>query len=280
MTRAEAIARAVARLRLTSESPRQDAEWLMARHAGYTRAQLFARLDEPLPASEARGFEADIERRARGEPVAYLLGEQGFWTLRLAVSPAVLVPRPETELLVEWALALMPPASPLAVADLGTGSGAIALALASERPRARLTAVEFSPEALAVARGNGERLRLTVAWVEADFIEWLHADGPPQQLILSNPPYVAAGDPHLHALRHEPLIALSDGHDGLNALRSLVAAAPQRLPAGGHLLLEHGFDQGEAVRKLFQERGFTAVETRRDLAGQERATGGCWPGAS
>jgi release factor glutamine methyltransferase len=278
MTRAEAIAQAIERLRAVSDSPRQDAEWLLARRAGYSRAQLFARLDEPLPPSEAQAFETDIARRARGEPVAYLLGEQGFWTLSLTVTPAVLIPRPETELLVEWALALCPPEAAPAVADLGTGSGAIALALASERPRARITAVDLSREARAVARANGERLGLPVTWVEADFAEWLTGGGPPQDLILSNPPYVAAGDPHLPALRHEPLIALTDGHDGLNALRALIAAAPLLLRAEGHLLLEHGRDQAEAVRRLFGEAGFERIETRRDLAGLERATGGRWPG--
>lgn len=276
MTRAQAIAQAIERLRPVSDSPRQDAEWLLGHRAGYSRAQLFARLDEPLPADEARAFASDLERRARGEPVPYILGEQGFWTLSLQVTPAVLVPRPETELLVEWALSLLPTDRPCRVADLGTGSGAIALALASERSAWAITGVDLSAEALAVARDNGERLGLSVDWVEADFEEWLDAEGPRQDLILSNPPYVAAGDPHLLALRHEPLMALSDGHDGLNALRRLVAAAPRRLGSGAHLLLEHGYDQGAAVRQLFLDGGYEAVETRQDLGGRERATGGCY----
>ncbi len=274
---AHAIADASARLQAVSDSPRQDAEILLSHELGYSRTQLFTRLNEPLKAVDASRFDAQIARRAKGEPVAYLLGEKGFWTFSVAVSPAVLVPRPETELLVEWALEVLRPLPQPRVADLGTGSGAIALALKLERPDAEVTAVDLSAEALTVARGNAQRLGADLHCAEADFAEWLLQEGAMQQLIVANPPYIAAGDPHLAALRFEPSMALTDGHDGLNALRSIIAHARKRLVGGGSLLVEHGYDQREAVQVLFADAGFAQVTTRLDLAGQPRATGGIAP---
>lgn len=276
-TLARAIADASARLRAVSDSPRQDAEILLSHELGYSRAQLFTRLNEPLKGDDASRFDAQIARRAKGEPVAYLLGEKGFWTFSVTVSPAVLVPRPETELLVEWALEVLKPLHQPRVADLGTGSGIIALALKLERPDAEVIGIDLSADALAVARGNAQQLGVAIEWAEADFAEWLVTDGPPHNLIVANPPYIAARDPHMDALRFEPSMALTDGHDGLNALRSIIANAPQRLLGGGSLLVEHGYDQREAVKVLFAEAGFLHITTRQDLGGQPRATGGTAP---
>lgn len=264
---------AQARIAAVSDSPRLDAELLLAQVTGLGRAQLFARLDEALPAREAERFEALVARRMRGEPVAYLTGEKGFWTLNLRVTPAVLVPRPETELLVEWALALIADRRAPHIADLGTGSGALALALAAERADAQVEATEASPAALAVARDNAQTLGLArVRFHEGHWLEPLaraHYD-----LIVSNPPYIAHDDPHLQALAQEPLTALTDGADGLNALREIVASAPDYLVSGGWLVVEHGYDQGAAVRALFAQAGFADIATRRDYGGHERATAG------
>ncbi|HSW12910.1 MAG TPA: peptide chain release factor N(5)-glutamine methyltransferase [Solimonas sp.] len=273
MTLTEALAWATGRLEATSDSPRQDAEILLAHQLGLSRGQLFTRLRESLAAVDAEAFEEQVARRVRQLPVAYLTGDQGFWTLMLKVTPAVLVPRPETELLVEWGLERLAHIATPRIADLGTGSGAIALALASELPQARVLATDASPEALAVARGNAVELGLErVEFRQGHWCEPLA--GESFDLIVSNPPYIAAGDPHLPALRHEPLSALTDGADGLQCLREIVAAAPPQLVPGGWLLVEHGYDQGEAVRALFVAAGLVGVQTRRDLGGQERATAG------
>ena len=272
MTLAEVISEAAKRI--GGDSPRLDAEWLLAHAMALTRAQVLARSRDHLAPLDAKAFEPLITRRIAGEPVAYLVGEKGFWTLTLKVSPAVLVPRPETELLVEWALALLKGATKPAIADLGTGSGCIALALAKERPDAQVLATDLSSDALAVARTNAQQLKLrNVQFARAAFGTQL----PPQQLIVSNPPYIAARDEHLKALRHEPLLALTDGADGLECLREVIASAPASLLTQGWLLVEHGYDQGAAVRELFTQAGFAKVETRRDLAGHERATGGQKP---
>lgn len=246
---------------------RLDAELLLAHVLDVSRANVIAR-DERVLTPEAQGdFEQLLARRMSGEPMAYLTGTREFWSLELEVTKDVLVPRPETELLVEWGLAL----APRSVLDLGTGSGAIALALASELPDARIAATDISAAALQVARGNARRLRLEVQFAEGAC--YAPVDGA-FELIVSNPPYVAEGDPHLAELKFEPAIALTSGADGLGALRAIVAGAPQHLRAGGWLLVEHGATQGAAVRELFARAGFARVETRRDLAGHERATGG------
>ena len=256
---------------------RLDAQLLLARVLQRPREWLIAHDDAPLSAGQQQRCAADCARRAAGEPLAYLLGEREFHGLMLQVGPAVLVPRPDTETLVDWALELLAdaPGTAPAMADLGTGSGAIALALKHARPDARVCAVEISPAALAVARANGQRLGLDVQWLAGSW--WQPLQGRRFDLVSSNPPYIAAGDPHLPALRHEPLQALSPGGDGLSDLRHIVQAAPLHLQPGGWLLLEHGHDQAEAVRALLLQAGLTQVTTRRDLAGRPRCSGGRRP---
>ena len=238
------------------------------------QAWLYAHGDAAVPAAEASRFRQLVARRAAGEPVAYLTGRRGFWTLDLAVTPDTLVPRAETELLVEQALARIDPAVPARVADLGTGSGAIALAIASERPRARVVATDRSEAALAVARGNAGSHGLD-GRVEFRAGDWLGPlAGERYDLVASNPPYIAEGDPHLGRgdLRHEPAAALSSGPDGLDAIRTIIAAAPAHLADGGWLLREHGCDQGPAVRALLAAAGFGDVETVPDLEGRDRVS--------
>jgi release factor glutamine methyltransferase len=282
---------------------RLDAQLLLLHALGrpaHDRAWLLAHDDDALPDAVRARFDDHVARRAAGEPVAYLVGEKEFHGLALRVDARVLVPRPDTETLVEWALAVLPPARPArsadalvdaaettgaagaaaalheaaapSVLDLGTGSGAIALALQRARPDLRVEAVDASAEALEVARDNAARLGLPVRFRRAD---WL--DGTPAgacDLIVSNPPYIAAGDPHLPALVHEPASALVAGADGLDDLRRIVAAAPAHLRAGGWLLLEHGHDQAAAVRALLAAHGFVDVASREDLASIERCSGG------
>ena len=252
---------------------RVDAEWLLSHAVVRPRTWLFVHAGDPVPAAVAERFEALVARRQAGEPVAYLTGTQGFWTLELEVSPATLIPRPETELLVELALARIPVDARAHVADLGTGSGAIALAMAKERPRAAVMATDASSAALEVARRNAARNR--IATVEFRGGDWFAPlAGETFDLIASNPPYIADGDPHLGEgdLRFEPPTALSSGTDGLDAIRRIVGDAPAYLASGGWLLLEHGWDQGEAVRALLQAAGFIDVETARDLEGRDRAS--------
>lgn len=258
-------------------TPGLDAELLLAHALDAGRARLRSH-PEDVPGGEAAArFLAFIERRAAGEPVAYILGRKGFWTLELGVSSAVLVPRPETELLVERALALGPHGE-ASVADLGTGSGAIALALASARPQWRIVATDVSAEALAVARANADALGLgRVEMIQGDWLACL----PERRfgLLLSNPPYVAADDPALNQpeLMHEPRLALAAAEDGFAALRRIIEAAPDHLEPGGWLLLEHGAEQAAAVAGALVARGFAQVRSHRDLAGRERMTEGQWP---
>ena len=255
---------------------RLDAQLLAAHVLGRTRSWLIAHEDEPVGHDRAAALEALVSQRAQGVPLAYLVGEREFHGMTLRVTPAVLVPRPDTETLVNWALELLDPEVPAAVADLGTGSGAIALALARARPLARVVATDASAAALEVALDNAGRLGLAV---EGRLGHWLEAlDGRGMDLIVSNPPYIDAGDPHLPALHAEPLQALSPGPDGLSALREIIGASPGHLRAGGWLLLEHGWNQAGAVADLLREAGFQAVATRADLAGQPRCTGGRAPG--
>lgn len=259
--------------RLGGETARREAEWLAEQALGVGRAWLFAHADDAVtPEAHAR-FLALLARRAQGEPLAYILGRVGFWTLDLEVTPDTLIPRPETELLVEAALERLPAGAALRIADLGTGSGAIALALASERPRAHVVATDASAAALAVAHRNAARNEVgNVAFRQGD---WLAAlAGERFDLIASNPPYVALGDPHLGRgdLRFEPDAALASGADGFDALRTLARDAPTHLVPGGWLLLEHGWDQGAAVRGLLRDAGFQRIETLRDLEDRERVT--------
>lgn len=267
-------------LQAVSCTPRLDAELLLAAALGKPRSFLHAWPERVAPASARDQYAAWLERRSSGEPVAYLLGKREFWSLELEVNPATLIPRPETELLVELALERLPPASALTIADLGTGSGAIALALASERPQLRIIATDCSAAALAVAERNAQRLQLT-AQVELRLGDWYAAlAGEAVSLIVSNPPYIAATEPGWQqgALRFEPKLALVAGADGLAALRTIIANAPHHLLANGWLLLEHGHTQGTAVAELLRERGFVAVSTHRDAAGIWRSSCGRWPG--
>lgn len=275
------LAAAGARLAAVSDSPRSDAELLLAHALGRPRSFLRAWPGQAVPPAQAEHFAALLARRGAGEPVAYLLGRREFWSLELAVSPATLIPRPETERLVELALACLPADRPGRIADLGTGSGAIALALAHERPQAQVVATDASAAALAVARANAERLGL--AHVDFRLGDWcIPLAGATFDLIVSNPPYVAAGDPHLAQgdVRFEPHTALVAGADGLDALRRIVAAARAHLVAGGWLLLEHGWDQGEAVPALLRAAGYVEVSDHRDDAGQPRVSRGRWPGTA
>lgn len=255
--------------------PRLDAHAMLAHLLQRDRAWLLAHDEQCLLPDQQRTWKDWLRRRTDGEPLAYLTGEKEFHGLALQVNPAVLVPRPDTETLVDWALELLPEGAPARLLDLGTGSGAIVLALALRRPRVRATATDASAAALGVARANGERLGAQVDWRLGPW--WAPiAPGELHELIVSNPPYVAEGDPHLPALRHEPIQALTAGPDGLRDLHLLVDGAPAHLAPGGWLLLEHGADQAAAVAQRLTARGFTDVRTRADLAGRPRCTGGRW----
>ena len=267
----------------TAGLDRLDAQMLLLHALGrspHDRAWLIAHDSDPLPPEADVRWGDLLLRRQQGEPVAYLLGEKEFGGLTLQVDARVLVPRPDTEVLVEWALeALSSPGGTDAprVLDLGTGSGAIALTIAAQRPDAQVTASDASTDALTVARTNAQRLRLPVRFAHG---AWLAAvPGERFDLIASNPPYIADGDPHLAALTHEPRSALTAGVDGLDDIRQIVAQAPDALHPGGWLLLEHGHDQAVAVRERLLARGFRAVSSRTDLAGIARCTGGQWPEA-
>lgn len=262
---------------LQCENPQADAELLLAAALDRPRTWLYAHADEALSAPQAQAFASLTMRRRRGEPVAMILGRQGFWSLALQVSAATLIPRPETELLVELALRLIPAGQVVEVLDLGTGSGAIALALAAERPLARVTALEQEADALAIATANALRLGLErVRMLRGD---WFSAiPGLRYEVIVANPPYIADDDPHLEQgdLRFEPRVALASGPDGLDAIRRIVLDAPAHLSPGGTLLLEHGFRQGQQVRSLLQDAGFEAIQTHADLAGLDRVSCGTW----
>lgn len=241
------------------------------------RAWLIAHADDALAPEQADAFFALARRRREGEPVAYLTGAREFWGLSLRVSSAVLIPRPETETLVEVALAHLPKDRATRVLDLGTGSGAVALAIAHERAQAHVVATDVSPDALDIARENARALSIAnVQWLRSDWYAQLPRDAEPFDVIVSNPPYVEAGDAHLGEgdVRYEPAHALTPGVDGLLALRRIIAEASSRLREGGCIAVEHGYDQAEAVRGLFVSSGYANVRTARDLAGIERVTYG------
>lgn len=271
------IAALLARAELPgSDTAALDAELLLAHVLGKPRTYLKTWPERELDSAQLQAFEALMARRRVGEPVAYLLGQQGFWNLDLKVSPATLIPRPDTERLVEVALQLALP-DKARVLDLGTGTGAIALALAVERSGWRVTGCDLQPEAVELA----ERNRQLNGIGNADFLrsDWFAGlAGQRFDLIVSNPPYIASDDPHLGQgdVRFEPASALVSGDDGLTDLRHIIEQAPNHLQPGGWLLLEHGWEQGGAVRELLSSRGFGAVTTWQDLAGHERISGGQW----
>ena len=254
-----------------------EAELLLCRAIGADRTRLYARPEDPVPESQCETFFSLLQRRLEGEPVAYLTGTREFWSLPLKVTRDVLIPRPETELLVETALDAIPADAEWRIADLGTGSGAVALALASERPRCEIHATESSQAALSVARRNAGDLQLQ-SRICFHLGSWLEPLEGKFQVIVSNPPYVASNDPHLEEgdCRFEPLDALTPGHDGLEAIRHIAKVARKFLTEGGMLAFEHGHDQGNTARELLMELGYTGVITRRDLADLERLTRGTW----
>ncbi|AQL36143.1 MULTISPECIES: peptide chain release factor N(5)-glutamine methyltransferase [Pseudomonas syringae group] len=261
-----------------SPTARLDIELLLAAALGKPRSFLHTWPERIVSTEAAVAFAGYLQRRRTGEPVAYILGQQGFWKLDLEVAPHTLIPRPETEMLVEAALELVPAFAPAQVLDLGTGTGAIALALANDRQQWKVTAVDRVPEAVALAERNRQRLQLDNAQVLNS--HWFSAlEGRQFDLIISNPPYIADADPHLSAgdVRFEPSSALTAGSDGLDDLRTIIADASAHLNADGWLLLEHGYDQGPAVRELLIRHGFERIQTRRDLGEHERITFGCKP---
>lgn len=269
-TLAHAIRDAAARL--PGDDARLEAELLLAHALQRPRSWFYAHAGDVLDADGSRAFEALLRRRDQGEPVAQIIGHRGFWSLDLAVTADTLIPRPETELLVELALEHLPPEQMGQVLDLGTGTGAIALAIASERPLVDVTAVDASQAALDVARANAADTGLPLRLLQGDW--FAPVAGEVFRMIVSNPPYIAEGDPHLQQgdLRFEPRSALASGPDGLDAIRRITAQAPTHLLPDGWLLIEHGHDQGSAVRGLFTAAGFLRVSTARDLEGRERVT--------
>lgn len=269
----QALARARTALEATSGTARLDAEILLAQALGWSRARLLAHPGTSLDPACARRFEALVERRREGEPIAYVTGRREFRSLEFAVTPDTLIPRPETEHLVEAVLGVVSPDDAAAIADVGTGAGAVAVALARERPRSFVLGSDRSPAAVAVARANAVRLGAgNASFIVADACAALAPNR--WSVVVSNPPYVAENDPHLTTgdLRFEPREALVSGPRGLAMLETLARQGPARLVDGGWLVLEHGRDQGPAVRALLARAGLEAVETIRDLAGNERVT--------
>jgi release factor glutamine methyltransferase len=274
MESALTIARALAQARAAGIE-RLDAQLLLGHLLGRDRAWLLAHDDSPLGPDVLPRWAEQLRRRAAGEPLAYLVGEKEFHGLSLAVTPEVLIPRPDTEPLVDWALELLPPDRARTVVDLGTGSGAIALAIQAARPRALVTATDVSAGALAVATRNAASLQQPVTFLQGSW--WTPLAGRRFDLIVSNPPYIRRDDPHLADLGHEPQQALTSGQDGLDAIRLIVSGASLHLAEAGWLLLEHGWDQAAAVAELLHAAGFRDVGHRQDLGGHLRCTGGRLP---
>ena len=273
------LRRAAARLaKLDQAEPALEAQILLTEATGLSRETLIAWPERELASTSYARFQALLARRLAGEPIAYIRGHQAFWTLELRVTEDTLIPRAETELLVEMALEILPPDSPLRILDAGTGSGAIAAALACERPRWTIFAIDHSAGAARVAANNLRRCSPRNTQVLRG--DWLSpfADGS-LDAVVSNPPYIPAADPHLRRgdLRFEPRRALAAGRDGLEAIRRLTVQASTRLSPGGLLLMEHGFDQGPATRAILTAHGYTRIDTRRDLAGLDRSTAGFRP---
>lgn len=260
----------------TSDSARLDSELLIAHVLNIPRSRFITDPDLDLDPQRLDEIQTLINRRSKGEPVAYLLGCKHFWDLELKVTPDVLIPRPETELLVETALTLFEADTVVRVLDLGTGTGAIALAIARARPHWHVCATDESRPALAVAIENAERYQLhNLTLLQSHWFDNL-AENKSYDLILSNPPYIPENDPHLQQgdVRYEPQQALVSGKDGLDAIRHLVSESPQHLQPGGYLMLEHGYDQGERVQQLFVQHGYKDVQQKEDLGGHVRVTFG------
>lgn len=259
---------------------RTDAEVLLAYALSKPRSWLIAHACDALAPEHVSAYTVLIEQREAGKPVAYITGRRGFWSLDFEVTPDTLIPRPETELLVELALEHLPANKTCHVLDLGTGSGAIALAIAHERPQARVTATDVSAETLAVAQRNAQRHHIAnVSFLQGDWYAPLR--GRRFDIIVSNPPYIESDDPHLQQgdLRFEPTRALASGRDGLDDIRRIVCDAGVHLAPGGWLLFEHGWNQGDAARKLLRHAGFVELSTTRDLEQRDRVSAGRWPGA-
>ena len=255
---------------------RLDAQMLLLHTQGrsiHDRAWLSLHQNDALEPSTTDTFSKLVQRRIVGEPLAYITGQKEFYGLTLLVDKRVLVPRPDTETLVDWALELLPPLHPTRVIDLGSGSGAIALALKSSRPAWQVHAIDCSGDALDVARANANHLHLDITFSQGT---WLNGIAERFHAIVSNPPYIAEQDPHLVALQHEPRQALTSGSDGLDDIRIIIQQATHHLFVGGWLMLEHGYEQAPAVRQLLQDAGFAQVQSRCDLAQIERCTAGCW----
>ena len=264
------IAQALAQARAMGVE-RLDAQLILAWQLGQSRSWVIAHDDTALEPHQTGAIHAALTRRAAGEPLAYLLGEKEFHGLLLHVDADVLVPRPDTEVLVDWALELLADRGAAQVVDLGTGSGAIALAVKHGCAAATVLATDVSEQALAVARGNAQRLDLDVTFASGSW--WSPLADRRFDLILSNPPYIAGDDAHLIALVHEPTLALTPGGDGLRALREIVQGAAAHMAPGAWLLLEHGYDQAAAVQALLRGHSFVGIVTRLDVGGQPRCTG-------
>ena len=259
-----------------------DAQVLLSHCLACSRSHLIAHAEVKLAESDQERFDLYASRRARGEPLAYLIGEKEFHGLTLQVSPSVLIPRPETEHLVDWGIEILQAFQGCGVqprvVDLGTGSGAIGLAIKHAFPAVCVEAVDISAEALRMANANGTRLGLEVSFYASEW--WAATAAHTYHLALCNPPYLAGNDPHLNALFAEPLSALTTGGQGHESASDVIRGAPAHLQPGGWLLMEHGFDQADFIRQLFHEQGFVQIQTRVDLAGRERCTGARIPGGS
>lgn len=262
----------------TLDEPRLEASLLLCHLLGWHNTKLFSHSDEQLSDVQLQQFNELVLRRQSGEPSAYIIGERAFWTLDLKVTSDTLIPRPDTETLVEQALELIAGKAAPRVLDMGTGSGAIALSIAKERPDAFVEASDFSEAALAVAKCNAQLNDVVIhAWHLGSWLEALPAHTQPFDLIVSNPPYITDNDPHLPALAHEPLSALISGTDGLDDIRAIIAKAPKFLCADGQLALEHGYDQAEAVAQLFSANGYSLIQQKRDLGQIVRASAATTP---
>lgn len=262
----------------TLDEPRMEASLLLCHLLGWHNTKLFSHSDEQLNSTQIRQFDELVLRRLSGEPSAYIIGERAFWTLDLKVTPDTLIPRPDTETLVEQALELITGKTAPRVLDIGTGSGAIALSIAKERPDAQVEASDFSEAALTIAKHNARLNNVAIhAWYLGSWLEALPSDAQPFDLIVSNPPYITDDDPHLPALEYEPLSALISGADGLDDIRIIIAKAPNFLRTDGQLVLEHGYDQAEAVAQLYSASGYSHIQQKRDLSNIIRASAATTP---